>query len=116
MNKYTKVSSMGFNQQLGMATLKTAADALIDFGVSFQITIQETDECITKEFSRLPHKVLKDAEGVCFEGFDFYVTEIVFMLYREGDTIVRFHNGDDEILEVSDRHKALEHILCTFCL
>ena len=106
---------MSFNQQLGMATLKAAVAALVDYGVSFQIITHENEEFIAKEISRLPHNVLKDADGVCFDGFDFCVTEIVFRLYRDGDTKVWFRNGDDEILEISDKHHALEMILCTFC-
>lgn len=118
MGKYTVERHMGFNQHLGMAALKTAVTAFLENGVNFQITTQEAEGCITKVFSRLPLAELKDGDGrtMFSTDFHFYVTEFAFRLYKDGDTKVLFYNGDDEILEVSDRYEALDYILSTFCI
>lgn len=102
--------NMTLSQQLGMVTLKNTLKVFADYAINFQLISKETDECITKKFTRLPLIDMVDANG---ELFMDAVTDIVFRLYKNDEAAIRFYNVHDEILEV-DCFKGFEAITVTW--
>ena len=103
--------AMTMDQQLGMVTLKNTMKVFADYGVDFQIVTQEDANCIKKRLTYFGSVDVLNSDG---EIVVDDVTEIAFMLHKDGVTKIRFYNTYDEILEL-DRFKGFEYITATFC-
>lgn len=95
--KHTAEKDMTLSQQFGMVTLTNTLRFMLAQGHSFQVTTQESENAIYKEITRFGVFDFETQNG------DFKqecCDEIVFCLYKDEETKVRFYNTDcDEFFE-----------------